>query len=81
MSYSSAVFYYRHSTVAGPVFLFPEQDGRYQIVFRHETFGTYHSPEAAADEASGGLGALDISANIADWDKKLYAYVQTLQRA
>jgi hypothetical protein len=78
---SSAVFYYRHSTVAGPVFLYPENDGRYQIVFRHESFGSYHSPQQAADEASEGLSALEIPADIAQWEKKLYAYVQRLQPA
>jgi len=76
---SSALFYYRHPTVAGPVFLFPEHDGRYQIVFRHESFGSYHTAEAAADEASEGLSALEIPADIAQWERKLYAYVQKRQ--
>jgi hypothetical protein len=77
MSGSSAVFYYRHSTVAGPVFLYPEQDGRYQVVFKHENLGTFRSPEQAAGEASDGLSALEISANIESWEKKLYAYVSS----
>jgi hypothetical protein len=81
MSYSSAVFYYRHPTVAGPVFLFPERDGRYQIVFRHENFGSFCSPEAAADEASEGLSALEIPGDIARWERKLYAYVHQPQPA
>lgn len=70
---------YRHETPCGTVFLVPEENGRYKVVFKDEDLGSYHSPEAAADDVSGGhtfspsscidLGELGISADLAEWEQ------------
>jgi hypothetical protein len=53
------------------------QGVRWSIIYQNENLGSYHSPEAAADDASGGhtfspsngvdLGQPGISADIGDW--------------
>lgn len=53
--------------------------GRWCIFFDDENLGSYHSPEAAADDAAGGhtftpangadLGSLGLSDNINDWER------------
>lgn len=49
------------------------------MVFQEEDLGSYHSPEAAADDVSGGhtfspssgidLGELGIPADVAEWEQ------------
>jgi hypothetical protein len=75
---------------AGAVSLIPESDGRYKIMFGDENLGSYHSPEAPADDLSGGhmfsppkgtdLGALNIPSDLGEWEKKLFASIHRLRR-
>ena len=70
---------YKYVTPCGTVFLVPEQNGRYKVVFKDEDLGSYNSPEAAADDVSGGhtfspssgvdLGELEIPADVAEWEQ------------
>lgn len=67
-------WYFR--TKAGIVSIQPEGK-RWCIFFKEENLGSYHSPEAAADDVSGGhtflpssgvdLGTLDIPCDITEW--------------
>jgi hypothetical protein len=45
---------FRYDTRKGPVYLWPQESGRYAIVYDEENLGSYHSAEAAADDAAGG---------------------------
>jgi hypothetical protein len=70
---------YKYNTKHGTIYLMPEKEGRYQVVFCDEGLGSYDSPEAAADDVA--LGAtftpscgvnfeeLNISPDIGDWVK------------
>ncbi|CAH0498427.1 hypothetical protein [Novosphingobium sp. CECT 9465] len=68
---------YRFQTRRGPVFILAHQ-GRWIIMYDNENLGSYHSPMAAADDASGGhtyspsngvdLGSLNIPDDIGEWD-------------
>ncbi len=84
-------FYYQYRTRAGTVNLVPEAGGRYKVVFGDEDLGSYHSPEAAADDVSGGhtfspsdgtdLGELEIPGDLGEWEKKLFVSIQRLRPA
>lgn len=68
---------YKHDSRFGPVYIVPKQ-GRWHIVFDDEDLGSYHSPEAAADDAAGGhtstpsngidLDRLNLSDDLGDWE-------------
>lgn len=72
----NAVRYY-WKTRAGLVELKPSDSGRYEVLFRGENLGSYHSPEAAADDVAGGhtfmpsdgtdLGTLGIPHDLSEW--------------
>lgn len=57
----------------------PSDSGRYEVFFRGENLGSYHSPEAAADDVAGGhtfmpsdgtdLGMLGISHDLSEWER------------
>lgn len=67
---------FKHPTSNGPVFIVPYRE-RWIVLYDDENLGSYHSPEAAADDVAGGhtdspsngvdLGDLGISENINDW--------------
>lgn len=81
--------YYQYHTHAGTVSLLPEAGGRYKVMFGGDNLGSYHSPEAAADDVSGGhtfvppggadLGALGIPGDLGEWDKKPFATIKRLR--
>jgi hypothetical protein len=85
------LYYYQYTTPAGTVSLIPESGGRYKVMFGDENLGSYHSPEAAADDVSGGhlfspsdgtdLGELGIPNDLHEWEKKLYATITRLRPA
>lgn len=60
-------------------------------MFNEEHLGSYHSPEAAADDVSGGhtfspsngvdLGELEIPYDLGEWKKKLFANIGRLRPA
>ena len=85
------VYYYQYRTRAGIVSLIPEPGGRYKVMFGDDNLGSYHSPEAAADDVSGGhtftpsdgtdLGAMDIPSDLGEWDRKLFAHIKHLRPA
>lgn len=64
-------------TVRGPVYILPQQ-GRWAIVYDDENLGSYHSPQAAADDAAGGhtstpsngtdLADLAIPDDLGEWE-------------
>ena len=68
---------YKHNSRLGPVYIVPNQ-GRWHIVFNEEDLGSYHSPQAAADDAAGGhtytpsngvdLDRLNLSDDLGDWE-------------
>ncbi|MCJ8237776.1 hypothetical protein [Peteryoungia algae] len=79
---STQHYYYTYLSDEGPVSLIPEGGGRYKIVFQNETVGTFASLDDAFVAAiTGGLRKLDLPANIAEWQKKLFASVSRLRRA
>lgn len=71
---------YQYSTRYGIISLVPTRDGRYIVMFQGENLGSYHSPDAAADDVSGGhtslpssgvdLGSLNIPCDISEWLRK-----------
>jgi hypothetical protein len=71
-----AGWYFR--TARGIVSIRPVED-RWCIFFEDENLGSYHSPRAAADDASGGhtftpsngvdLGTLGIPEDINEWER------------
>ncbi|WP_199559138.1 hypothetical protein [Nioella nitratireducens] len=83
------VYYYQYYTPHGTVSIMPEPEGRWKVMFGDENLGSYHSPEAAADDVSGGhtfspsngvdLGQLGIPDDLGDWDKKLFAKISRLR--
>ncbi|MWD26884.1 hypothetical protein E0K89_005275 [Aquicoccus sp. SCR17] len=85
------VYYYQHHTDLGTVSLLPEAGGRYKVMFGEENLGSYASPEAAADDVSGGhtftpssgvnLGELGIPDELGDWEKKVFATIGRLRPA
>jgi hypothetical protein len=58
-------------------------------MFQEENLGSYHSPEAAADDVSGGhtstppsgidLADLGIPADLTEWDKKVFVNIRRLR--
>ena len=66
-----------HATTKGPVFIARSEDGRFHVMWRHESLGSYISAAHAADDAGGGhvftpsdgtdLGELAISRDLGDW--------------
>lgn len=70
------VAYFEYRTRRGPVRLVPRGE-RWIILFEDENLGSYHSPRAAASDASGGttfmpssgvdLGELDIPEDLPEW--------------
>jgi hypothetical protein len=85
------VYYYQYYTPHGAVSLIPEANGRYKVMFGDENLGSYHSPEAAAGDVSGGhtfapsngvdLCELDISDDLGEWEKKVFMTVSRLRPA
>jgi len=85
MKKQTDLFYYQYHTRVGTVSLVPESGGRYKVMFDDENLGSYHSPEAAADDVSGGhtfspcdgtdLGDLNIPGDLGEWEKKLFAAI------
>jgi hypothetical protein len=71
---------YRYVTAKGEVFLWPQQSGRYAIVFEGDNLGSYHSARSAASDAYAGvtfstasgidLGDLDIPEDLSEWEKR-----------
>jgi len=71
------VIFYR-KTLAGRVSIRPVQ-GRWCVFLADDNLGSYHSPEAAADDAAGGhtfappsgvaLGTLGLSRNLDEWER------------
>ncbi len=69
---------YRYQTRRGPVHILPHQ-GRWIIMYDDENLGSYHSPDAAADDVSGGhtfspsngvdFADLDIPDGINEWER------------
>ncbi|MGJ8586441.1 MAG: hypothetical protein ACSHXD_20315 [Marinosulfonomonas sp.] len=83
------VYYYQYYTSSGTVGILPEPKGRWKVMFDEENLGSYHTPEAAADDVSGGhtfspsngvdLGELGIPEDLSDWTKKLFASISRLR--
>lgn len=69
---------YRHNTHIGPVYILRNK-ARWNIVFDNQDLGSYHTPEAAAEDAAGGhtftpsngisLDRLNLSDDLGDWEK------------
>lgn len=82
---------YRYQTNYGPIFLQPEDGGRYQVVFKHEPLGSYANAAQAADDVSGGhtyspadgidFADLNIPADLEEWEQLVFGYVMPLRRA
>lgn len=91
MTQDRTVYYYQYATNAGIVGLLPEPGGRYKVMFQEENLGSYHSPDAAADDVSGGhtftpssgidLGDLGIPADLSEWEGKIFANISRLRPA
>lgn len=85
------VYYYKYQTRRGVVKLWPEPNGRYQVVYDDEGLGSYHSPEAAADDVSGGhtfspsngvdFEELGVPGDLTEWEKKLFATFKLVRPA
>ncbi|WP_299724826.1 hypothetical protein [uncultured Tateyamaria sp.] len=85
------VYYYQFYTQQGTVSILPEPAGRWKVMYGEDNLGSYHSPEAAADDVSGGhtfepsngvdLGELGIPDDLGDWTKKLFASISRLRPA
>ena len=66
-------------TTVGTFYVSRSTDGRYHPVFAEESLGSYHSPEAAADDLAGGhtfsasgvkdTSTLGISFDLVEWNK------------
>lgn len=69
---------WRYRTRRGTVSILPVQ-GRWGLFYDDENLGSYHSPEAAADDAARGhtftpsngvdLGSIGIPYDLSDWDR------------
>ncbi len=91
MRSDTTIYYYQYATRGGTVSLLPEAGGRYKVMFGDQNLGSYHSPEAAADDVSGGhtlspssgmdLGELGIPADLGEWEKKTFATIKPLRPA
>lgn len=67
----------------------PESEGRYKIMYGDENLGSYHSPEAAADDLVGGHtffpsdgtdpSELAIPEDLGDWTQKLFGEFKRLR--
>ena len=74
------MIYYEYRTRKGPVRIVPNDRGRWDIVFEDEKLGSYHSPRAAASDASAGATFLpssgvefydlDIPEDLPEWDQR-----------
>ena len=83
------IYYYQYHTSSGTVSLIPEPGSRYKVMFGDDHLGSYYSPEAAADDVSGGhtfspsdgtdLGELDIPMDLGEWEKKPFAKIHHLR--
>jgi hypothetical protein len=77
-------FVYEYQTNYGLVSIIPTRDGRYIVMFQDEDLGSYHSPQAAVDDVSGGhtsspssgidLGNLNIPGDISEWRRRTVDY-------
>jgi hypothetical protein len=75
--------YYQFPTPRGAVSIVPQPNGRWQIMYKQDGLGSYHSPEAAASDASIGstfstsdgtdLGSLGIPEDLSEWTKLPFA--------
>lgn len=84
------IYYYQYPTPYGPVTLSPEANGRYKVLYKEENLGSYPSAAAAADDVAGGhtyspadgvdFSDLNISADLGDWEKKVFASVNRLRK-
>ena len=70
---------YVFQTRKGAVSIVPQNE-RWQVIYKDQGLGSYHTPAAAADDVAGGhtfmpsdgtdLGSLDISPDIGDWERR-----------
>jgi hypothetical protein len=75
---SMPLYWYQYESRAGTVSLTPDSRGGYSVVFQEEDLGSYTSPEAAADDVSGGhtfspsggvdFAALSIPEDLSEWE-------------
>lgn len=66
-----------HPSPKGPVFIGRSEDGRFHVIWKGESLGSYINAPQAIDDAAGGhtfspsdgtdLGELGLSSDIGDW--------------
>lgn len=66
-----------HDTRLGPVFIGQHSDGRFHVIWKSDSLGSYGDVVAAVADAAGGhtfspsdgaeLGELGISGDVGDW--------------
>ncbi len=84
------IYYYKWTTRLGPISLIPEPNGRYKVMIEDECMGSYHSPEAAAEDVAGDhlgstpfnvdLDRLGISGDLGDWSRLVFAKITGMRR-
>lgn len=83
------VYYYKYKTQHGVIKLWPQPNRRYQVVYNEEILGSYHSPEAAANDVSGGhtfspsnsvdFEELGVPSDLTEWQKKVFGEFKRLR--
>ena len=82
---SFMLYYYQYKTRIGIISLIPKMiDGeiRYSVIFDDDDFGSYHNPQAAAEDVAGGhtfapgdltdFGDLGVPEDLGEWEKYQY---------
>lgn len=88
---NAIIYYYQFHTRHGSISLIPQAQGRYIVMYEEENLGSYNSPEAAADDVSGGhtfspssgveFDELDIPGDLEEWERKKFASISKLKPA
>lgn len=70
---------WKYSTRRGDFFIVENGQGRFVIIYDDENLGSYHHPDAAADDLAGGhtftpsngvdSADLDIPDSISEWER------------
>ncbi|MDZ4088761.1 MAG: hypothetical protein U1E69_18375 [Tabrizicola sp.] len=91
MARETIVYAYHHTTHLGTISLIPESQGRYKVMISDENMGSYHSPQAAADDVANDhlgttpwnvdLSTLGIPEDLGEWNRKVFAVVKGLRPA
>lgn len=85
------LYYYQFPTKWGVISIIPETLKSYKVMFDSDHFGSYSTPQQAADDVSGGhthtpsigvdFDEMNVPEDIEDWQKKLFAHFKKMRPA